>query len=407
MKNKYMPTALGMYINYFVHGMGVLILAQNMDALTKHWNTNLAGVATVISALGIGRLIVLFVSGVLSDKFGRKPFIYLGMITYAAFFVGILISPNIWIAYIFGILAGIANSFMDCGTYPALMEAFPNSASSANVIIKAFISGGQFLLPLIISFIVASNLWFGWSFIICIVIFVLNGIYLFNRKFPPMQVAGKNEQSAAPSKFKFIGKPKFYIEGIAFCLYGYISQATFYLVSQWLTQYGSSVAHMGGTASHALMSYYAIGSLICVFLTAVIANKVPTIYLMIIYTFISMMALIGVVTYPTALVCVIFSFVIGFSAAGGVMQLALTLMAEVFPKGKGTMTGVFYTLGSIASFTIPLITGQLSTKSIASIMVFDLWIAIVGFVISLIIAYRVHKIIKFNSGVERSTAIGD
>lgn len=35
MKNKYMPTAIGLYINYFVHGMGVIILAQNMDALGK------------------------------------------------------------------------------------------------------------------------------------------------------------------------------------------------------------------------------------------------------------------------------------------------------------------------------------------------------------------------------------
>ena len=27
-KNKYMPTALSMYINYFIHGMGAIILAH-------------------------------------------------------------------------------------------------------------------------------------------------------------------------------------------------------------------------------------------------------------------------------------------------------------------------------------------------------------------------------------------
>ncbi len=38
----------------------------------------------------------------------------------------------------FGISAGIANSFLDTGTYPALMEAYPKKAASANIIVKAF-----------------------------------------------------------------------------------------------------------------------------------------------------------------------------------------------------------------------------------------------------------------------------
>ena len=35
-KNKYMPTALAMYINYFIHGMGAIILAQNIDFLMSN-----------------------------------------------------------------------------------------------------------------------------------------------------------------------------------------------------------------------------------------------------------------------------------------------------------------------------------------------------------------------------------
>lgn len=159
MKNKYMPTAISLYLNYFIHGIGVIILAQNMEALAQHWQTTTGGVAVVISSLGIGRLIVLLVSGFLSDKFGRKPFVVLGVVTYLLFFAGILLSPSITVAYVFGILAGIANSFLDSGTYPALMEMFPDSKGTANVIIKAFISVGQFGLPLFVSFLVAGNYW--------------------------------------------------------------------------------------------------------------------------------------------------------------------------------------------------------------------------------------------------------
>lgn len=113
--HSYRPLCLSLYLNYFVHGIGVIILAQNMDALAARWGS-IADVAWVISMLGIGRLIVLFVSGKLSDKYGRKPFVLLGMVTYISFFVGILLSPTSLVACIFGILAGVANSFLDAGT---------------------------------------------------------------------------------------------------------------------------------------------------------------------------------------------------------------------------------------------------------------------------------------------------
>ncbi|TZE81104.1 MFS transporter [Calorimonas adulescens] len=395
MKNKYFPTVLSLYINYFVHGMGVIILSQNMDALATKWSTNSAGVAWVISALGIGRLIVLLVSGKLSDKFGRKPFVILGMITYLAYFVGILLSPNIQIAFVFGILAGIANSFLDAGTYPALMESYPKAKGTMNVLIKAFISGGQFLLPLIVAFIVSNNMWYGYSFILCIVILVINGIFIAKVPFPPHTAEEAAKEGLEASVIEFKKQPKWYIDGIVFVVYGYISQATFYLVSQWLTKYGLSVVQMGELASRSLMSYYSVGSLACVFISSFLQQKgVKPRALIVVYTFISMITLGAVYLFPSPTVTSIGAFAIGFSAAGGVMQLGLTLMSEIYPYGKGTVTGIFYTSGSIASFTIPVITGIMSTTSIASIMGFDAVIAVIGFVCGIIIAIRHKQIVK-------------
>ncbi len=71
------------------------------------------------------------------------------------------------------------------------MESFPHSASRANVLIKAFVSAGQFLLPFIISFLIWANLWFGWSFVIAAALFVLSGIYLLKMPFPDSQAAKK------------------------------------------------------------------------------------------------------------------------------------------------------------------------------------------------------------------------
>ena len=390
----YRPLCLSLYLNYFVHGIGVLILAQNMDSLAARWGS-LADVMSVIGMLGIGRLIVLFVSGKLSDKYGRKPFVLLGMITYIAFFLGILVSPTTAVACVFGILAGIANSFLDAGTYPALIESYPESASTVTVLLKAFISAGQFLLPLFIGVLVMMNAWYGWSFIVAAVILALNFVIMLKMGFPVMNRVGnsdKNDASEAPVEAP---KSKWYLEGICFVLYGYISQATFYLISQWLTKYGVAVAQMPDLAARSLMSYYSIGSLACVFFTAFITKKgVRPITLLVVYTLISTLAIGGLYYYPSASLAPILSAVVGFSAAGGVMQLGLVMMTEMFPKGKGTMTGIFYTTGSIASFTIPVITGYMADSGINSIMGLDAAIALAGFIVACIIYVRYNSVMK-------------
>lgn len=390
----YRPLCLSLYLNYFVHGIGVLILAQNMDALAARWGS-LADVMSVIGMLGIGRLIVLFVSGKLSDKYGRKPFVLLGMITYIAFFLGILVSPTTAVACVFGILAGIANSFLDAGTYPALIESYPESASTVTVLLKAFISAGQFLLPLFIGVLVMMNAWYGWSFIVAAVILALNFVIMLKMGFPAMNQVGNSDKNDAAEAPVEAPKSKWYLEGICFVLYGYISQATFYLISQWLTKYGVAVAQMPDLAARSLMSYYSIGSLACVFFTAFITKKgVRPITLLVVYTLISTLAIGGLYYYPSASLAPILSAVVGFSAAGGVMQLGLVMMTEMFPKGKGTMTGIFYTTGSIASFTIPVITGYMADSGINSIMGLDAAIALAGFIVACIIYVRYNSVMK-------------
>lgn len=117
MKNTYFSTAIGLYLNYLVHGMGVILMSLNMSSLEQQWQTNAAGVSIVISSLGIGRLSVLLLAGLLSDRYGRRPFILLGMTCYLCFFVGIINTHNIYIAYAFG-FSRDGEQFSRCGNIP-------------------------------------------------------------------------------------------------------------------------------------------------------------------------------------------------------------------------------------------------------------------------------------------------
>jgi hypothetical protein len=101
------------------------------------------------------------------------------------FAIEILWSPTASIACFFGILAGVGNSFLDTGTYPALIEAFPKKAGPANIIVKFFIQGAV-LAPIIIGFLVVQGFWYGWIFTLLIAILTLNLIFMSTRKFQPM-----------------------------------------------------------------------------------------------------------------------------------------------------------------------------------------------------------------------------
>ncbi|ENE0997144.1 MFS transporter, partial [Escherichia coli] len=76
------------------------------------------------------------------------------------------------------------------------------------------------------------------------------------------------------------------------------------------------------------------------------------------------------------------------------------------PYAKGKATGIYYSAGSIATFTIPLITAHLSQRSIADIMWFDTAIAAVGFLLALFIGLRSRKVMQHPSLKENAVTGG-
>lgn len=387
-------TAFCLYLNYMVHGIGVLIISLNMHSLEVQWSTDAAGVSVVISSLGLGRFALLYIAGTLSDRWGRKPFVLGGIAVYMAFFIGLLFTHDLTLAYVFGFLAGSANSLLDAGTYPKLMELFPDSPGPAVILIKAFVASGQFILTLVVSVLAALNLWYGWSFIAAAAVLAVNFVILLrmgSRGSAGQQKASENlgKNSGAKSGSESIAIPDL----VSYTLFGYVAMATFYLVSQWLAQYGEQVAGMDFESSLQLLSIYTTGSICGVFLSSLaLKTFLKAREMLLICTVMSFLSLLVVTLWPTSLFVTVFAFVFGFFAAGGVLQLGLTLLAAQFPSAKGKATGIYYSAGSISNFTIPLITAWIARNdSILGIFRFDVVIAAVGVVLACFIAWRSRR----------------
>ncbi|MCY9108969.1 MFS transporter [Bacillus atrophaeus] len=395
MKNQYTKMAISLYINYFLLGMVNIILASNMESLSKQLGTTAAGISYLVSAIGIGKLVSLAVAGRLSDKYGRKPFVVAASFIYLIFLIGIPLAPNYALAFIFAVSAGIANSFLDSGTYPALIEGFPKKASSATVLVKAFVSIGATLLPFFISFIVAKDLFYGYTFFLPAIIYFINGFFLLKVAFPNHNQKDAAGTSGASAQDQFKSQPKLRQEGLAIIILGFTSTALFVLVQVWLPKFGQEVLGMPEVQSVQLLSYYSVGALVSVLLLAVLLNKViKPVTVMIVYPAIALVSLLALLFIHQPAVSVISSFVIGLSTAG-VFQLAMTVMAELFPANKGTITSFVNTAASLAFILIPLVTGILSKSAgLTSVFMLDVGIAVISILLALFIGYRYKQVMR-------------
>ena len=114
---RYYPTALALYITYFVLGIAATIMGQYKQSFAALWGAekladgsyDVSSVVAVIAAIGLGRLIAFPVAGPLSDRLGRRLSGLIGCGLYAIFFLGITFAPNLYVGYVLAVISGMAN----------------------------------------------------------------------------------------------------------------------------------------------------------------------------------------------------------------------------------------------------------------------------------------------------------
>ncbi|ATA22787.1 transporter [Brenneria goodwinii] len=387
----FLLAAIGIYLSYFLHGISVITLAQNMTHLAEKFNTDSAGIAYVISGIGLGRLICILFFGVISDKFGRRSVIFLGIALYILFFFGILVSPNLIVAFILAFCVGAANAALDTGGYPALMECYPKTSGSAVILLKAMVSFGQMFYPMLVSYLLVSHLWYGYAMVIPGVLFVLVTLLVIKSKFPSQTV----DANIAKELPQMDSKPLAWLEGAASVVFGVAAFSTFYVIVVWMPKYAMAFAGMAEAEALKTISYYSLGSLLCVFIFAfLLKSMVRPVWANVFNTGLSVIAAAIIYLYPSPLVCIVGSFIIGFSAAGGILQLGVSVMSEFFPKSKAKVTSIYMMMGGLANFIIPLITGYLSNVGLQYIILLDAVFAAIAFVTAIIVFVRYYKVFK-------------
>ncbi|MGX7197370.1 MFS transporter [Enterococcus olivae] len=390
-ERNYKPLIASLYFNYIFQGMAAIILSQNMNQLKIHWGATTTQITLVMSAIGLGRILALYFSGYFSDNFGRKKTVIIGILSYTIFFLGLLLSHSYLSAFFFALFGGFSNAFLDTSTYPTLIEAFPDEKtnSSLSVLNKAFISTGQFLLPFLTRFLIQRELFFGWTFVLCTVCLLINMGYLLFAQFPELSTKKTVKVIKETKTARLSNHGTFKIDGIALLVFSFVSVSIFNIFILWVPQFAEEMQVVSHEDSLTLVSIYSIGSFLSVFLTSGIVKRGVHIPRFIVFCLLaSGSALLLMLLVPSFATLIIAAICIGIFAAGGIWQLGLALMLELFPTYKGKYTSYYSLATSVAIMVTPYITGVLSQYGVAMIFWFNLFLLILGLIAAFVITSR-------------------
>lgn len=382
---RYYPTALALYITYFVLGIAATIMGQYKQSFAALWGAekladgsyDVSSVVAVIAAIGLGRLIAFPVAGPLSDRLGRRLSALIGCGLYAIFLLGITFAPNLYVGYVLAVVSGMANSFLDTSITPSCMEIFREKGTIANIFTKLSISIAQFLLPFAIGFVAARELPFRTIFLATAVIILVDGVFLSFLPFPPFEKvvkgAGKKE------------KMHFTPAAIVLICLGFTTSTTFML---WMNCNQELGRLYGLAAPSKIQSFYSVGIVLALFVSAaLLKRKVEPAKILVAYPTVAFLTLAVIYFVQKPAMCLAGGFLLGFFAAGGVLQLVTAVANEMFPKNRGVITSIVMISSSLANYIVISVAGVLTRVGGANgprlVVLFNMAVTLLGIVLAL------------------------
>ncbi len=415
---KYMFAIATVYMCYLTHGVQAIIFSQNQVNFYTQWGfTDAAAGAAAVSAaitwVGVGKFVSVWIGGEISDRIGRKIMAVGGGILYVISFVIMLMTDNATVACVAGFLSGVATSgFWDGSLYPAIAEANPKYSASTTIGIKLVISISGIVYPLL----AAINSGASWHIniyipiamsIICVIMAMATPfVYDDERKMS----AGDSNDNAAKNKAEaeiqaakdaMLEQPNGLVNFLTL-FFGFIIMFIMYGAQQYTKQFGITNLGLDATAAAGLTSIYTVGSVIAVLFWAWMMGKLrwTPIKVILIDSILAACALaLVIIALPLNLgagVVYVAIAVLGFSAAGGMLQTGVTLRQMMCPGPRGRNVGMYYTFMGFASVFLPFIVGSM-TKSVGEasavwiMMVLLLVAAIVGILMALYVMSRFKK----------------
>jgi fucose permease len=146
------------FMLYLLTGSACLVLGSSLPHLIRYFDTSLVAVAAMGSAFALGRVLTVFFSGTLTEKWGAKPVVFAGLVLLLCFFTGVPLTRSVRAAQLFSVLGGIGMGTQDAACPVIFTRLFPRHYPSFLSAGQAFFGAGCFLPSLVLGFILRREL---------------------------------------------------------------------------------------------------------------------------------------------------------------------------------------------------------------------------------------------------------
>lgn len=343
----FLPLVVAYGAMFFEGGLNV-ILSALMLPLSMLFSVNVGQIAVLIAIKNLFTLAFLYISGLLSDRYGRKYFIGIGGCFFLAFLIIMLFSNNFYWAMIAAASAGIGHGFMDSPSQSLLFDIFGDRAGSAMSFVQVFFAGGAMLTSFLAAYFLNVALDYKLLFILlCIIGFVLLLLSQFIT-YPSRKIVADN------AKEKPDYQKLFWLLSLTFC-YG----CYFILLITWLPIYLSKVLNFSESLSVLMLTLNQLGSIIGSLCWAYVLSKWRLISLMKMNACLGMLVILGLLFIKIDWLVIILVIMLGF-ILGNFFSCCIGLGGELFILRKGWITGLVASanmlagslLASVSSFMV-------------------------------------------------------
>lgn len=201
--------------------------------------------------------------------------------------------------------------------------------------------------------------------------------------FAPMPAG--NAAAKSESFISSLKNANFSVESIALILIGFTSTAIFQLWLNCAQTFGKEIAGIPSASVSMMQTYYSAGTMVALVVTSLLITKFKQVRFLVIYPVISVAMLVLVYLVKTPMICFVGVFVIGYAAAGGVLQMATATVNDLSPNIKGTITSLVMIASSLCNYTILSAAAKMSSMQV---IMMNIVITVIGVLLAVFVNVR-------------------
>lgn len=339
---------------FMLTGAACVSIGTSLLHLSQFFEVTISHAAILASAMALGRVSTVFISSIITEKFGCKFSLLLGIIMVVLFCLSIPLTHNFVIAAVGAAFGGIGQGLQDSSSPVILQYEFKENYHRAVSMTQVFFGIGSFLTPLVFSLLLFLGM--DWR-ILYYGLFALAGIMLFfmpYAKIPKGAELHQHMESRNLIKEKETIKP---LKILLFILLVFTYTAVINTIYTYTAAYNISIG-LSESVSVSMLTIFSIGSMIGALVFTVVLKYFKVISVLI-FNCIMSFIIFSIIKSTNVIGILLPGYFVFGGLFGVVYSLLVSASTEMMPKRASFAAALVAFFSGSADILSPLITGKL------------------------------------------------